>query len=94
MSLKELLEFELAEMDKRKKQQEEAITVMEQKRSEEKERARREALGYADREPVYETWTIPVSAQQPKMLIAGSARHDLLIFRLIRYSVCDYANSG
>jgi len=63
---------EIAEIDKRKMQENEAVRNMEEKRAEEIERGRREViLERSSREIIHEPGALPVCTSTPRMLITG-----------------------
>jgi hypothetical protein len=69
--LKDILEVEIAEIDKRKIEENKAIEEMEKKRAEEKERGRREIIERVNVETIHESGTLPVYTRTPRMLITG-----------------------
>jgi len=63
---------EIAEIDKRKMQENEAVRNMEEKRAEEIERGRREViLERSSGEVIHEPGALPVCTSTPRMLITG-----------------------
>ena len=67
-----MFEDEIAEIDKRKMQENEAVRKMEEKRAEEIERGRREViLERSSGEVIHEPGGLPVCTSIPRMLITG-----------------------
>jgi hypothetical protein len=72
LSLKDVFEAEIEEIEKRKTQQSEAVRKMEEKRAKEIERGRREVyLERSSGEGIHEPGALPVCANTPRMLITG-----------------------
>ncbi|KAH6667734.1 hypothetical protein B0J14DRAFT_675578 [Halenospora varia] len=74
LSLKDVFKAEIAEIDKRKTQEIEAVQKMEEKRAREIERGREEVfLERPSREIIHESGALPVYTNTPRMLITVSA---------------------
>jgi hypothetical protein len=71
--LKGVLKEEIAEIDSRKRQEEEAVKQMEKKRADEKEIGREEIIYGRMEQPNKETESVnlPVCTRTPRMLITG-----------------------
>jgi hypothetical protein len=69
--LKNVFETEIAEIDKRKRQEYEAVAEMEKKRTREKERGRTEIMERPNQETIHELQALPVCTRNPRMLITG-----------------------
>lgn len=69
--LKDVFETEIAEIDKRKRQENEAVAEMETKRTKEKERGRTEIMGRLNQETIHKLQALSVYTRIPRMLITG-----------------------
>lgn len=75
--LRGVFDDEIAEIDDRKRQEEEAVEEMEKKRAEEKSIGRKEIISgkmeQPNKEAIYELGNLPVCTKTPRMLITGEA---------------------
>jgi hypothetical protein len=86
--LKDVFETEIAEIDKRKRQENEAVAEMETKRIRKKERGRTEIMGRPNQETIHKLQALPVCTRTPRMLITGEIiayRKSVLCTNILKY---------